>query len=287
MTEQEATIRYLQQQLTRERQRREALEAELAKARWAAEAAQRAKTAFIANMNHELHTPLNAIIGFAEVLQDEIEQGDFSRAQTDLRKIKRAGVNMLTLVNELLDLAKIESDSVTLKLEMFSLPLEVERAAEQIRPFLLAQGNELLVELEPGLTDLFGDGAKVRQILGHLLDNAAKFTVEGQVTVTAMSVDCAGIPAVQIAVSDTGIGMEPQHQETIFETFTQVDPSSTRHYEGVGLGLYICKRLAEMMGGEIGVTSELGVGSTFYFCFPRQMSPTADTAVTVQKPSPV
>lgn len=285
MTEQEATIRYLQQQLTRERQRREMLEAELDQARWAAQAAQRAKTAFVANLNHELHTPLNAIIGFTEVLQDDVSNEDFSRAENDLTKIKQAGVQLLSMINELLDLARLESNSMTLRLENFSLPQEVERAVAHVRPFLNGQNNTLEVEIAPelaGLNVLYGDGAKVRQILGHLLENAAKFTVEGEVRVVATAVSCAGIPAVQIAVTDTGIGLDPEHQDMIFDTFTQVDPSSTRHYEGVGLGLYISKRLAELMGGEIGVESELGVGSTFYFCFPRQLSAENTTAVQVQ-----
>ncbi len=269
MTESETTIQQLEHQLTRERQKREALEAELVEARWAAEAAQRAKSAFIANMSHELHTPLNAIIGFAEVLQDDMRQGDFSGAGSDLANIKQAGIHLLSIVNELLDLAKIESDSMTLQLEPYLLQLEIARAVEETRPLLEQQGNKLEISLNPAVYELYGDGAKVRQILGHLLDNAAKFTVEGVVKIEATAVDIAGTTAVQISVSDTGIGIAPDHRDLIFDTFTQVDPSSTRHYEGAGLGLYISQRLAMLLGGKIEVESELGVGSTFSFSFPR------------------
>lgn len=273
MTESETIIQQLEHQLTRERQKRETLEYELVEARWAAEAAQRAKSAFIANMSHELHTPLNAIIGFAEVLQDDIRQGDFSGAKSDLAKIKQAGVHLLSIVNELLDLAKIESDSMTLQLEPYLLQLEITRAVEETRPILEQQGNKLEISLDPTLYELYGDGAKVRQILGHLLDNAAKFTVEGTIKIEATAVDIAGNTAVQISVSDTGIGLAPAHRNIIFDTFTQVDASSTRHYEGAGLGLYISQRLAMLLGGKIEVESELGVGSTFSFYFPPHIEP--------------
>lgn len=273
MTNPETIIQQLKKQLVHERQQRAQLEADLAEARWAAEAAQRAKSAFIANMHHELHTPLNAIIGFAEVLRDEIEQGEFSSAQHDLVRIKQAGIHLLTIVNELLDLAKLESNSMTLQVAPFLLQTEVARAVEEIRPFLEQQGNRLEISLDPAVAELEGDGAKVRQIVGHLLDNAAKFTVEGVVRIEATAV--AGAEgenrAVQISISDTGIGIPPEQQAQIFDSFTQVDVSLTRHYEGTGLGLYISQRLAMLLGGKIEVVSELGVGSTFSFYFPRHI----------------
>jgi signal transduction histidine kinase len=266
-------IEQLQQELAQERQRNASLETALQEAQWAAEAAQRTKKAVIANLSHELHTPLNTIIGFADLVYEDLSRGDNPQAGQDVLKIKQAGLKLLSMVNEMLDLARLESDTAQVQMAPFRLEQEVARAVAEVRQMAVLQGNELLVQIAPEVAgELWGDGGKVRQVLTHLLDNGVKFTVGGTVRVEATAVVWQNQPAIYLAIHDTGIGIPAEKQTDIFDTFTQLDPSSTRHYAGTGLGLYLCKRLVELMGGQIGVQSSLGQGSTFYFYLPRHLA---------------
>lgn len=273
MSDPSAEIQKLKKQLRVERQKRKDLEAKLTEAQWKAEAAQRAKESFVANMNHELHTPLSAILGFAELLHEDIKNGYHEGMKSDLEKIIQAGVQLLSRVNELLDLSKLEADKMHVHVAEFKLKYEIERVIEQLRPLLDEQRNQLVVEIDPEINTMYGDAAKVRQILHNLLDNANKFTIEGMLTLRSNPEELQGVAGINFEIKDTGIGIAPEHLGRIFQSFTQADPSATRHYEGMGLGLHICQQLCQLMGGEISVESEPGQGATFCFWLPAQLDP--------------
>ncbi len=273
MSDQSAEIQKLKKQLRTERQKRKDLEVQLTEALWKADAAQRAKESFVANMNHELHTPLSAILGFAELLNEDIKNGYHEGMKADLEKIIQAGVQLLSRVNELLDLSKLEADKMHVHVTEFKLKYEIERVVEQLRPIVNEQGNQLIVEIHQDINTMYGDADKVRQVLSNLLDNANKFTIEGVLTLRISPQELQGVSGVQFEIEDTGIGIAPEHLDRIFQAFTQADPSATRHYEGMGLGLHICQQLCELMGGEISVQSVPGQGATFRFWLPIQLDP--------------
>lgn len=273
MSDQSAEIQKLKKQLRTERQKRKDLEVQLTDALWKADAAQRAKESFVANMNHELHTPLSAILGFAELLNEDIKNGYHDGMKADLEKIIQAGVQLLSRVNELLDLSKLEADKMHVHVAEFKLKYEIERVVEQLRPLLDEQGNQLVVELHQNINTMHGDAAKVRQVLSNLLDNANKFTIEGRLTLRLNPQERQGIAGIDFEIEDTGIGIAPEHLDRIFQAFTQADPSATRHYEGMGLGLHICQQLCQLMGGEISVESEPGQGAIFRFWLPTELDP--------------
>jgi len=234
------------------------------------EAANRHKSEFLASMSHELRTPLNAIIGFSEVLKERMF-GELNDKQAEyVEDIHASGRHLHSLINDVLDLSKVEAGRMELEVTRFDLPLTIENALTLIRERAGRQGVKLELDLDERLGEFAGDERKVRQILLNLLSNAVKFTPEGgRIGIRAMPVD----GGVEIAVSDTGIGIAPADQEAIFEEFRQVGSDRTRKQEGTGLGLTLARKFVELHGGRIRVTSELGKGSTFTFTLTEQAWP--------------
>lgn len=242
--------------------------AELAVARDQALEASRTKSAFLANMSHELRTPLNAIIGYSEMLAEDAVVGGYSAIAPDLKKIKIAGKHLLSLINEVLDLAKIEAGKVAISAVQFEVASLIEDAAASVRPLLNESNISLRVHCETGLGSMYSDEMKLRQALINLLSNACKFTEHGSIDVVAGRFQRAGAAWIKIAVIDTGIGIAAEQIEKLFADFYQVDRSTTRKYGGTGLGLAISRRFCQMMGGEIVVESRLHQGSTFTILLP-------------------
>ncbi len=232
------------------------------------EAASRHKSEFLANMSHELRTPLNAITGFSEVLLERMF-GEINPKQTEyLQDILSSGRHLLSLINDILDLSKIEAGRMELALAQFHLPLALENAITLVKERAARHGIGLDISVDPALGDFVGDERKIKQVLLNLLSNAVKFTPEGgRIGVKAVLADGA---AVEIAVSDTGIGIAPKDQEAIFEEFRQVGSDEARKVEGTGLGLTLTKKFVEMHGGRIWVESDVGKGSTFRFTLPSK-----------------
>ena len=229
------------------------------------EAASRHKSEFLANMSHELRTPLNAIIGFSEVLLERMF-GEVNAKQIEyLEDILSSGQHLLSLINEILDLSKVEAGRMELELTTFELPQTLENALTLVRERATRRGITLDLAVDDRLGPFVGDERKIRQVLLNLLSNAVKFTPEGgRVKVAA----APGDGAVRIAVSDSGIGIAPEDQGAIFEEFRQVGTGSAQKQEGTGLGLTLAKKFVELHGGTIWVESELGKGSTFTFTLP-------------------
>ncbi len=242
--------------------------ADLEGARIAAEAANRAKSAFLANMSHELRTPLNAIIGYSEMLLEDGASTAPAEIEADLGKIQTAGRYLLGLINDVLDLSKVEAGKTELSLERFSLSALVRTVAGDVKPLVERGGNRLDVDVEEGV-ELDGDPRKVRQILLNLLGNAAKFTERGTVELRARREG----QGVLLAVRDTGIGMTPAQVGRLFTAFWQGDPSSNRNYGGTGLGLAISRHYARLMGGDVAAESREGKGSTFTVRLPLRAAP--------------
>jgi len=241
--------------------------AELERATSAAEAASRAKSTFLANMSHELRTPLNAIIGYSEMLLEEGAGSDPEALAADLGRVRIAGRYLLGLINDVLDLSKVEAGKTELSLERFSLAGLVHDLAEDVRPLVDRNGDRLEVAVEEDV-ELEGDPRKVRQILLNLLGNAAKFTEGGDVELRARRDG----DEVVLAVRDTGIGMSPEQVGRLFTPFWQGGTSSGRKYGGTGLGLAISRHYARLMGGDISVESEEGAGSTFTVRLPLRVA---------------
>ena len=235
------------------------------------EMANRHKSEFLANMSHELRTPLNAILGFSEVLNDGI-YGELNPKQAEyLRDIHSSGQHLLSLINDVLDLAKVEAGRMELLIEVFDVPSAVESAVTLVRERAMRHGVQLTLEMDELLGEFTGDERKFKQILLNLLSNAVKFTPKGgSVTVSAKATD----DGVQVSVRDTGIGIAPEFQEKIFEAFRQAGGSHNITREGTGLGLTLARRFVEMHGGKMWLESKLGAGSTFTFNIVAQLCPT-------------
>lgn len=282
---------------------------ELQKAKEEAEAANRAKSAFLASMSHELRTPLNGILGLSELLREDAEDLGYADFVPDLQQIYDSGLHLLNLITDILDISKIEAGKMSLYLESFDISTLIVEVQKTVQTLIKKKNNTLEVHGAASLGTMLADRTKVKQLLLNLLSNSAKFTENGTIVlsvtresrgeengrlkgdaqvlllangessiVSPETIDSSSIPdtmnddqssdLVAFTVSDTGIGMTPEQIDKIFQPFVQADNSTTKKYGGTGLGLAICQRFCEMMGGNITVKSEVGVGSTFSFYLP-------------------
>lgn len=262
---------------TRLQQRNVALDAEHAAAQDAlqakleAEAANKEKSQFLANMSHELRTPLNAIIGYSEMLYEEAGESGSAEMAGDLVRIVSSGKHLLSLINDVLDLSKIEAGKMQLYLDDVSLPLLVSEVMDNVEPLIASNGNSITVNCDPKIGSIRSDASKLKQVLINVLGNAAKFTHDGEVilSVDRMS-DKVGSWAV-FRVVDTGIGISEEQQKYLFKAFTQADESATRQYGGTGLGLTISRSMCQLMGGDIIVKSHPENGSEFIIKIPNDV----------------
>lgn len=243
---------------------------ELALAVKMAESANRTKSAFLANMSHELRTPMNAIIGYSEMLAEEAEEAGQKDFLPDLQKIQSAGKHLLELINDVLDLSKIESGKMTVYCEDIDVAAMVRDIESTMLPTVQKNGNELAIEIPDDIGVMHSDLTKIRQTLFNLLSNAAKFTKAGKIKIVVGNHLYRRRQFITFTVSDTGIGIKPGQLDRLFEPFTQADESTTRKYGGTGLGLAISRRFCRMLGGDIEAQSKLRKGSTFIVTLPRK-----------------
>jgi PAS domain S-box-containing protein len=262
---------------------------ELLAARQSAEAANTAKSQFLASMSHELRTPLNAIIGYSEMLQEDAEDAGQQGFVEDLRKIHAAGKHLLTLINDVLDLSKIEAGRMELYLESFDVRKVVDDLASTVQPLVERNANRLEVRLAGDPGRMVADETRVRQVLLNLLSNACKFTEAGTIALDVRrATDGPEDDRIEFRVRDTGIGMTPEQMGRLFEAFSQAEESTASKYGGTGLGLAISRRFCRMMGGDVTVDSEAGVGSTFTVSLPAVVSAQQprEAIAEVSAPSP-
>jgi signal transduction histidine kinase/DNA-binding NarL/FixJ family response regulator len=252
---------------------------DLLKAKYVAEEASRAKSTFLANMSHELRTPLNAIIGYSEMLEEEAQDAKTVETVQDLQKIKSAGKHLLALINDVLDLSKIEAGKMSLHLETFDVAGMIEEIVSTLQPAIEKNKNAIRVHLVDEVGMMRADITKVRQILFNLLSNACKFTDHGTISVDVDQSTAEGLDLLRFRITDTGIGISAKQQEHLFQEFAQADTSIARKYGGTGLGLAITYRFVQLMKGRIGVESQPGKGSSFTVYLPAE--------VTLENASPI
>jgi signal transduction histidine kinase len=253
--------------LEREAQRHRATSERLRKAKEEAERASKQKSIFLAKMSHQLRTPLNAVIGYSEMLLEDSELNDDEQSQ-DLRRINSAGKHLLSLVTDVLDMSKIEAEQTDIVIHPFQLNGFIEDVIATTRSAVEANGNEFLVERGVGLGIVISDATRLRQAILNLLSNAGKFTKNGRVTLQITREKGDAEDWIRVAVSDTGIGISPDNLQKLFKDFNQAEASTSSKYGGTGLGLALSQSLCRMMGGDISVESEFGRGSCFIIRVP-------------------
>jgi PAS domain S-box-containing protein len=260
------------------------IEETLTKAKDTADAANQAKSAFLATMSHELRTPMNAILGYSEILMEEAKDKGQEDFIPDLEKIHASGNHLLDLINNILDLSKIEAGKMDLFLESFGISRVIEDVVSTVRPLVEKNANTLRVHCAADLGTMHADLAKVRQSLFNLLSNACKFTENGTITLEVSRELIGGVDWIKFIVSDTGIGMAPDQMEKLFQPFIQGDASTSRKFGGTGLGMTITRRFCQMMGGEISASSEPGGGTTFSIRLPAQVKVHPPAAAPLSEP---
>ncbi len=245
---------------------------EMEVARDQAISASQAKSQFLANMSHELRTPLNAIIGYSEILLEETSDAGHPQYHADLQRIVASGRHLLMLISDILDLSKIEAGQMAVFYEDIDISTMVHEVVETLRPVIEKNRNRIDVQAPPSLGSMRVDITKLRQSIFNLLSNAAKFTENGRITVAVQRAVGQPVDTISFAVQDSGIGIKPEHMRELFVPFKQADASTSRKYGGTGLGLALTARFCRMLGGDISVDSQLGLGSTFTLRLPAQPS---------------
>lgn len=235
-----------------------------------AQAANRAKSMFLANMSHELRTPLNAVIGYSEIVEEDLASGDTATSAADLAKIRGAAGHLLTLINEVLDLSRIEAGKLELRSDAFDIAALLRGALDTVRPMAAKNRTTCQLNLAPGLGAIVADETRVRQCVLNLLSNAAKFTQGGVIALDLRPCRIGSAAGVAISVRDTGKGISAEDLAKLFQPFVQADVTNTRAHDGAGLGLVITRRLARAMGGDVQASSKLGAGSTFTLYLPMR-----------------